>query len=191
MRIHDELRGRLLNWAERIISSRPPDFVVGEPGAVPYLQRWYLVKTRWGSLYLHKFCQSDDDRALHDHPYHNVSLVLSEGYYEVMRVKDAPLNLFNVKDHFFFEEVSEPFQGAVIELKLIGVWTSEGTVRSRKATMPHRIEIIPDSNPVTLFFCGPRIREWGFWCPQGWVPWTKFVTQRLGGNSIGPGCEQQ
>jgi hypothetical protein len=35
---------------------------------------------------------------------------------------------------------------------------------------------------------GPRIREWGFWCPQGWRHWRAFTSGR-NGETIGRGCE--
>lgn len=44
--------------------------------------RYYLLETRWFSVYIHCFHTSDEDRALHDHPWSFVSLLLSSGYYE-------------------------------------------------------------------------------------------------------------
>lgn len=46
------------------------------------LVRYYLVKTRFFSLYLHKFCTSDEDRALHDHPFSFLTFLFSSGYWE-------------------------------------------------------------------------------------------------------------
>ena len=43
-----------------------------------YLVRRYLVpRNRFLNIYHHKFLGSDDDRALHDHPWYSLSLVLS------------------------------------------------------------------------------------------------------------------
>jgi hypothetical protein len=56
--------------------TRKPDMVIGDP-ARPYLLRWYIWRSkRFGSCYLHKFLRDDDDRALHDHPWWFVSLIL-------------------------------------------------------------------------------------------------------------------
>lgn len=65
----------------RIATRRPPDFIVGEPSD-PYLQRWHVIpRNDWLNIYLHQFLHSDDDRALHTHPYRwNVSWLLW-GYY--------------------------------------------------------------------------------------------------------------
>lgn len=44
---------------------------------VGYLERWHLLpRNRWFNIYLHKFTGSDDERALHDHPWHSVSFLL-------------------------------------------------------------------------------------------------------------------
>lgn len=40
----------------------------------------------------------------------------------------------------------------------------------------------------TLFITGPKIREWGFHCPNGWRHWREFVEETDHGN-IGRGCE--
>jgi hypothetical protein len=59
------------------------------------------------------------------------------------------------------------------------------TFTYRKAKFAHRLEIV--AGPVwTIFFTGPRIREWGFHCPQGWKHWSKMTTPD--GKQIG-GCE--
>ena len=51
------------------ITRRPADFVIG--GAErPYLRRWWVIpRNRLFNVYLHQFLRSDDDRALHDHPW--------------------------------------------------------------------------------------------------------------------------
>ena len=61
---------------------RKPDFVIGAPDA-PYLRRWWVIpRNRWFNIYLHQFLKSDDDRALHDHMYWNVSIILKGRYRE-------------------------------------------------------------------------------------------------------------
>lgn len=61
-----------------------PDFVIG--GAErPYMRRWWLIpRNRWFNIYLHEIRHSDDDRALHDHPWWNVSVLLKGSYEEVL-----------------------------------------------------------------------------------------------------------
>ena len=53
-----------------------------------YMERWWLVeaaadKTR-KAMRLHHVLRSDLDRALHDHPWDNASLLLRGGYWEVV-----------------------------------------------------------------------------------------------------------
>jgi hypothetical protein len=48
----------------------------------PLLTRYYLLDTKRAALYLHHLHTSDEDRALHDHPWSFVTLLLSGGYYE-------------------------------------------------------------------------------------------------------------
>jgi hypothetical protein len=151
----------MISWPRSLTVPRPPDFVVGD-AADPYLRRWHLLpRNRWFNVYLHNFLRSDDDRALHDHPYWNMSLILRGSYLEHMAKGPTPY----IPRHR-------------------GRWA----IVFRRAETPHRIEL--RWGPVwTLFFTGPRVREWGFHCPRGWVPWQEFVAVRQGGNSIGKGCE--
>lgn len=132
--------------------------VIGDPND-PYLRRWMLFpKNRFFNIYLHNFVRSDDPRALHDHPYPNVSIVLTGGYLE-----------------HFTHGIRQRLPGAVV---------------FRRAATPHRIELIRGSRPVwTLFFCGPRVREWGFHCPGGWRVWSEFVAPTPDGNKVGKGCD--
>ncbi len=61
-----------------------------------------------------------------------------------------------------------------------------GELNTRRATDAHRLEIV--EGPVwTLFTTGPRVRDWGFHCANGWVPWQEFVKADNPGE-IGRGC---
>lgn len=70
-------------WWHDIAESRAPDFVIGAPDA-PYLRRWWLVpRNPVQNIYLHHFMRSDDDRALHSHPWSwNISVLLEGQYLE-------------------------------------------------------------------------------------------------------------
>ena len=144
---------------------RSPDFVIGGDGT-PYMRRWWLIpRNRWFNLYLHNFKRSDDDRALHDHPWWNVSIVLSGGYLEYLPDEVVKLR--------------KPWRP----------WTPWRLV-FRKATAAHRIEMIQGVGAVwSLFVTGPTVREWGFHCPQGWRHHDDFISITPGGNKIGKGCE--
>ena len=60
-----------------------PHFRIGDP-AQPYMLRWYVLpRNKLFNIYLHKILRDDDDRALHDHPWMSVSLLLKGKYTEV------------------------------------------------------------------------------------------------------------
>ena len=56
----------------------------------------------------------------------------------------------------------------------------------REPDTAHRLAL-PAGPAETLFITGPRVREWGFHCPKGWVPWQDFVDPDNPGE-VGPGC---
>jgi hypothetical protein len=71
---------------------------------------------------------------------------------------------------------------------------SAPSIAFRAAEHRHRVVLRKhrDGNPIpcwTLILTGPKQREWGFWCPQGFVVWTRFV-DRTNHGSVGRGCDQ-
>lgn len=147
-------------------ADRAPDFVICGSER-PYLKRWYVVKSRFFRIYLHEFLRSDDDRALHDHPWVSCSILLHGEYLEHLC-------------------------GGRVEKR------SSGDVIFRWPTSRHRIELLGGGptdcfSPAaprpawTLFLTGPKVREWGFWCAQGFVRWQDFVAPDNSGE-VGPGC---
>jgi hypothetical protein len=152
----------------RRVTRRAPDFVIGETRA--YLARWWLMpRNRWCNVYLHLILASDDDRALHDHPWPNVSILLAGGYAEFV-----PLDWRNPTGPSF------------------GRLHRPGDVIFRAPAAAHRLALVPgsDSHCWSLFITGPKVREWGFWCPQGWRHWRDFTNAESGGQgeAIGKGC---
>lgn len=146
------------------IFRREPDFIIGLPEN-PYLLRWWIIpRNRFFNIYLHKFLRSDDDRALHDHPWWSCSIILRGGY-------------------------REHLPGGLIKLR------HAGRIIFRRAEQAHRVELygVYITRPAwTLFITGPKVREWGFHCPQGWRHWRDFIGVPVGearGDEIGKGCE--
>ena len=74
-----------MTLADRIIehfTRRAPDVVIGGTER-PYLKRWHVIpRNRLFNVYLHQFLRSDDDRALHTHPWANASCLLRGRYLE-------------------------------------------------------------------------------------------------------------
>lgn len=152
-----------MSWLDRLIaraSAREPDFVIG-PKADPYMRRWWVIpRNRFFNIYLHNIRKSDDDRALHDHPWINVSILLRGNYVEF-----SPQSTDKGRRRF------------------------RGDVVFRWPTTLHRLLIDDDQVTVwSLFITGPVVRVWGFACPKGWIPWFDFVEARDKGQ-IGKGCD--
>lgn len=145
----------------------------------PYLLRWHIIpKNNFFNIYLHKMLRDDDDRALHDHPWVNVSIILKEGY-----IEHQPRHLFLFP--------ADP--------RTIAIERRPGHIIFRRAKAAHRLELHKpgywekihyDILPAwSLFITGPKIREWGFWCPNptGWRHWKDF-TDATDSSRIGRGC---
>lgn len=142
----------LLSFVQRFCANiqtrRQPDQVIGGAHR-PYLLRWFVLpKNRYFNVYLHVFLRSDDDRALHDHPWSNMSFLVQGSYLEHRPGIDG------------HKRITRQQPGSVV---------------FRKATQAHRIALIDGAPCTSLFFTGPKIREWGFYAPQGWVHWRDFL----------------
>ena len=152
-----------MKWSDRLITrarTRAPDFIIGGDDR-PYLLRWWLIpRNPIFNVYLHLFLRSDDDRALHDHPWANLSILLQGRY-----VEHTP-------------EGERILSAGAWRLRLLG-------------SIRHRVELMPGETCWTLFITGPRYRDWGFHCPQGFVHWKDFTAAGDGAKGeIGKGCEQ-
>lgn len=155
--------GALFDLFMRTVAGHHPDFIVG-PGSDPYLCRWWIIpRNPVFNIYLHVFLKSDDDRALHDHPWFWASLMLSGSYVE--HTIDA---------------------GGIHREEIVRA----GRLRFGTPWRAHRVEL-REGSCMTLFITGPRLRHWGFHCPRaGWVHWRDFTDPASGGARVGKGCDQ-
>ena len=74
------MSGSTTKWSWRV--PRAPDFIIGGAEDAYMLRWWVIPRNRWFNIYLHKILRDDDPRALHDHPWWNISIVLKGGYLE-------------------------------------------------------------------------------------------------------------
>lgn len=119
-----------------------------------YLIRWFVIRTKHLGLFIHKFVRSDEDRALHDHPWSFLVIPIWRGYwehYEIFGNHLPPGRTFKCRRVL-------PILGA----------------RIRQATYRHRVELIDGKPSWSLFFRFRKRREWGFWMPEGFVHWNTF-----------------
>lgn len=163
------------------LSEREPDEVIG-PGTrsrktkghvdVPkaFLIRWFVVpKNRWVNVYLHKFIRDDEDRALHDHPWYNASLLLRNSYIE------HTIDAGGVHRRQVYKSG---------ELKLRPPWAAhrvelpKGVVEVTLTGRPI-LHAQPISVPSwSLFITGPKQKgPWGFHCPGEWLASDDFARQ--------------
>lgn len=180
---------RFADWLIKKADHRPPDFIIEHGDGNLAVRRWYLIRrNRWFNIYLHEIIASDDARALHDHPWWNCSIILRGGYDEVRF------------SSYYWETVKRLGRlpsGAVYDDKR---WRSEGDIIFRRAHTPHRLILAPvyasfqpGTSPTakecwSLFITGPTIRDWGFWCAQGWRHYKAFVKMDGNKSGIGKGC---
>lgn len=121
----------------------PADLVIAPDGA-PYIYRWHVVeRNKLANVYFHIQIADDPERPLHDHPWDNMSVILSGGYVELLKCDPA----------------RDPQQR--IERR-------KGDVVFRRASWAHRLLMLNDySYTMTQFTTGPKVRDWGFWYPDG------------------------
>ena len=155
---------KILDAALMKTRARTPDVMIGGHDN-PYMLRWFVIpRNRWLNIYHHMVLRSDDDRALHDHPWWSISIVVNGGMFEHRTGKDRR-------------------------------FIPAGKIVLRTATSAHRLELEEGKYCRTLFITGPRIREWGFYCPKaspagGWRHWKDFTSFEENGDSttVGRGC---
>lgn len=133
-------------------------FVIG-PDNDPYIIRWILFSCPLFGIMVHKMLRSDYDRALHDHPWDFLSIVLKGGYAEEFEERGVRDFRFNAPGHILF----------------------------RKAEFKHRVILDKGKICWTLVFKGPRRRKWGFWIRDykikngtwfRWCWWRKYDEKR-------------
>lgn len=149
----------LIDFAVRRTLQREPDFIIGPDRAEgPYMERWYVwPRNKVCNLYLHRFLRSDEDFALHDHPW-----------------------LFNVSRIYRGRYCEHTVAAGGVHTKVI---RREGDWKLRFWKAPHRVELLPDEYMLgdklmpcwTLFLTGPVVREWGFHCPSGWISFKEKI----------------
>lgn len=137
-------------WLPVLMSGQPHQVITNHN--VIYLQRWYLLpRNRLCNLYLHRFVASDDPTC-HDHPWWFASVLISGAYHEI-----------------------EPHRVTT---------RRRGSIAVRRAQHRHSVRLPRDSAGheipcISVVITGPRIRDWGFWCPvrngtYRFVPWRQF-----------------
>lgn len=167
MKIPSFVAGLLRKWAEGIIASRTYDFSIGDPEN-PVWRRWFVFpRNTFGNIYIHHWLRNDDDRALHDHPWHSLAIHVGGQMVDVY----APSG-------------TNPADKANHMRRLIRV----GDITLRGPLAAHRVEMMHGKPSISVFCRGPDLRNWGFWCPKGWRPWQEYASNTSATSRIGVGC---
>jgi hypothetical protein len=122
-----------------------------------YMERDWLIPYNGDlGIRIHHILRDDNDRAFHDHPWPNTSVVLKGGYWELMPEL----------------ENQDPSLDKVLYSK---VWRKPGDVIQRKATTRHRLMIPEGTTATSMFIMGPWEQDWGFYTPEGKVYWREYL----------------
>lgn len=163
-----------------------------------YMGRSWLREKREGMGYaarVHRIMRSDLARALHDHPWHNASLLLQGGYWEVQPgLFQAALEKYRfgkcgthtvlqgntcalehevqILDGIVRKHPAQQVpQERVLRLQELGVyWRGPGQYTRRMAESLHRLIVPEGLEAYTLFVMRPKVKEWGFLDAElGWM----------------------
>lgn len=111
---------------------------------------------------VHEFLRSDNDRALHCHPWPSTSIVLVHGYIEML-----PLS----QDQ---DPMSDPKHYVLMQRR-------PGDIVHRAARDRHRVILAEGATAWSLFLMGQREKEWFFHDPiRGAVPWREYLGENSG-----------
>lgn len=145
--------------------SRLPCQDIGDGRGSIFFNRYTILKTRRGAIYLHQFFRGDSDRCLHDHPWPFSAIILWGGYVEEMF--SGPLGIGGAGQCY----VEKDSEGDLWELaQTQKYFRPAGTIIRRSAGVPHRIVSIRPGT-WSLVVVGRRCRAWGFFGPYGWIRW--------------------
>lgn len=168
---------------ERLLNAVFAHRVIVNCERLPYLHRWYVLRTKRVSLFLHKFVQSDEDRAVHSHPWPFLVIPIWRGYIEHTTPRwSLPWWPWS-KTHQNTYWSTEDGVPVCLEQRQRRVYPII-SARYRAATFRHRVELFralsaetgcPADLPAwSLFFHFTKEREWGFHPAQGFVNWKEW-----------------
>lgn len=115
-----------------------------------FITRLHLVMTPWFAVCLHWIRKPDPEPYLHDHPVTFFSLIL---------------------------------RGRYLEERERVIWGDTDTLYLAKRVWWNFIRATPndrhtiracDPRTLTLAFMGPKVRNWGYHTPKGWVYWRDY-----------------
>lgn len=145
------------------------DFRIPPNEAIPvYMERWWRLPRNWAlNIYYHIVRRSDDDRALHDHPWFSFSIVLDGGYHE-HEIKEGGIHTrtwygpgaMRFRWHGRKAHRLELKTGPMREAPMMSIQEEMAYEGDRQVEFP----------ATTIFITGPVLRRWGFHAAEhGWI----------------------
>lgn len=148
-----------------------------------YMDRYWLVspksdlaKELGHDVRIHKILRSDLDRDTHDHPWPYTTVILENGYSEVVEFVE-----FRDAWTWFQTEGSRHRGDRSITLDADrNRWQTtiryrRGDVLHRSATFSHRLIMAGGGSATTMFIMGEKVNSWGFITPAGKVPYAEYL----------------
>lgn len=139
-------------------AKRTPYFHLQHADGSFYMERFWLFRTPWINARVHHIHTPDHDRHLHDHPWTFISIILRGSYIEA-------------RPRFY-----EPrFFSSLNNTELVDyTYRREGSIALRRAIDRHLIDLVSNGGVWTLVFTFPNRHKWGFYTPEGKIPWKKY-----------------
>lgn len=113
-----------------------------------YIVRLHVIKTPWWAICVHWLNTPDPEPYLHDHPVSFLSILLKGAYSDK-----------RYDSHFCY--CGKPHR-------------MHRHFNFIRATDKHTIDWVSAGGAVTLCFMGPKVREWGFHTPEGFMGWKDY-----------------
>lgn len=163
---------RITDWIIRHARKTPYFHIDNSDGR--YMNRWWVFNPDWvhcekklfglrllawlPAIRLHHTVKSDEERHMHDHPRHCISVLLRGQYFEVMPTDQGQSAVLD----------GIPFHRQVkLRLPLRPIF--------RKSTSRHRLAVRDKQGVWSLFIMfGPK-RKWGFHTEDGWVYYRDYL----------------
>lgn len=146
-----------------------PYYTIGSAEAGAYMARDWLIEKSEDkpAARVHTIFRSDLDRAAHNHPWSNVSVILRGTYYELMPSPNGIEDL---------SAVPLEVLGRCTNLEpMVAVVRRAGDVVCRTVSSRHKLLVAPGEHPVSLFMSGPKKEDWGFFTENGFVVHTDYL----------------
>lgn len=165
------LNGETVRELDQYLSaqSTTPYYTIGSEQGGAYMARdWLIEKSEHKpAARIHTIFRSDLDRAAHNHPWNNVSVILHGCYYELAPAKDGVEDLSIVPSHVL---------GGCSNIEpMKAILRKPGDVVCRTFETRHKLLVPPGEYAVTLFMSGPTKVEWGFFTENGFVLHTDYL----------------